>query len=384
MQIACAIRMVIAFAIAAAGLSLVGCDQQQDAAQSSQAAKNHAHTAPDPATPPGTRALLEDERNTIDVFRATAGSVVFVTNARWQRNIFGINSSRVDQGQGSGFVWDRQGHVVTNFHVIRGGDAFSVRLGDGISHDAKLIGFDANKDLAVLRIKDELPDLRPIARGDSNDLIVGQKVLAIGNPFGLDHTLTTGVVSALDREMASIAGTTIDNVIQTDASINPGNSGGPLLDSSGRLIGVNTMIVGPAKQSAGIGFAVPVNTVERVIPQLILHGKVKRVGLGVQILPDSLARRWGIAGVIVREPVPGGPASRAGLRAVEVDRQGNLHSFDVIVGIDDIPVTNYDDLYSALDGRRPGEKVTLHYQRRVTDERRVSEREAEVALQDLD
>ncbi len=333
---------------------------------------------------PGPDALLEDERNTIDVFRATADSVVFVTNARWQRNIFGLNSTRVDQGQGSGFVWDREGHVVTNFHVVRGGDAFSVRLVDGNTHDARLVGVDPNKDLAILKIKDDIPDLRPLVRGDSRKLTVGQKVLAIGNPFGLDHSLTTGIVSALDREMPSIAGTTIENVIQTDASINPGNSGGPLLNSAGELIGVSTMIVGPARQSAGIGFAVPVDTVKRIVPQLIEHGRVKRVGLGVQILPDSLAQRWGAEGVIIREPLPGGPASRAGLRSIEIDRRGNVYSYDVIVGINDTAIKNYDDLYQALEDRQDGETVVVHYRRRGPDEKKLSEREVEVVLRDLD
>jgi S1-C subfamily serine protease len=203
----------------------------------------------------------------------------------------------------------------------------------------------------------------PLQHGDSAELVVGQKVLAIGNPFGLDHTLTTGVISAVGREIPSLAGTLIEDVIQTDASINPGNSGGPLLDSSGRLIGVNTSIVGPAGQSAGIGFAVPSSTVNRIVPQLIRFGKVKRAGLGIRILPDYVAERWGVDGVIVRDLSPGNAAQRAGLQAIRVDRWGSVTSFDLIVGIDDDAVGSYNDLYRALDGRKAGESIKVHFDR---------------------
>jgi S1-C subfamily serine protease len=198
--------------------------------------------------------------------------------------------------------------------------------------------------------------------GSSKDLVVGQKVLAIGNPFGLDHTLTTGVISALGREMQSLANTTIEDVIQTDASINPGNSGGPLLDSHGRLIGVNTSIISASGQSAGISFAVPVDTVKRVIPQLIKEGRVRRVGIGVSILPDNYAVKWGLEGVIVRDVVSGGPAADAGVRPMEVDRRGNVF-VDVIVGINDTKIRNFDDLFRAFDVREPNEKVTVHIMR---------------------
>jgi S1-C subfamily serine protease len=271
--------------------------------------------------------------------------------------------TEIPQGSGSGFIWDELGHVVTNYHVIRGGDAFSVTFGDGVSYDARVVGFDPNKDLAVLRIRTQDRKLVPLQQGDSADLVVGQKVLAIGNPFGLDHTLTTGVISAVGREMLSLAGTLIEDVIQTDAAINPGNSGGPLLDSSGRLIGVNTSIVGPAGQSAGIGFAVPSSTVNRIVPQLIRFGKVRRAGLGVRILPDYVAEQWGIEGVIVRDLSPGSAAQRAGLQAIHVDRRGSVTSFDLIVGIDDEPVSNYNDLYRVLDGRKAGESIQVHFDR---------------------
>ena len=307
--------------------------------------------------------VLGPERNTIEVFRAAADSVVFVTNERVQRRLGSLNLEKIPQNTGSGIIWDDRGHVLTNFHVIQNSDALSVAFGDGSTHRAHVVGSDPNKDLAVLKIDAHPARLVPIRRGDSNSLVVGQKVLAIGNPFGLDHTLTVGVISALGREIQSIAGTTIDDVIQTDASINPGNSGGPLLDSAGRMIGVNTQIVSRSGQSAGIGFAVPVATVERIAPQLIAFGRVRRAGLGIQILPDAYARRWGIAGVIVREVGRGTPAERAGLRSLRVDRRGNAVSFDVITAIDEHVVGSYDDLYQALDERRPGDSITVHFER---------------------
>ncbi len=328
---------------------------------------------------PGPQALLEDERNTIDIFHATSNSVVFVTSAQWQRGgLFGLSATQVSQGTGSGFIWDDDRHVVTNFHVVRGNNAFSVSFADGTSYEAKLIGVDPHKDLAVLELDASVSLPRPLAQGSSKSLRVGQKVLAIGNPFGLDHTLTTGVISALGREMQSLAGTTIEDVIQTDASINPGSSGGPLLDSSGRLIGVNTSIISASGQSAGIGFAVPVDTVKRVVPQLIKEGRVRRVGVGVRILPDHQAANLGVEGVVVTEPVPGGAAARAGIRPMEIDRRGRVYNMDVIVGIDDIPVSTFDDLYRALDTKKPGERVTLHLKRNGHDA------QVELTLQELE
>jgi len=307
--------------------------------------------------------VLGPERNTIEVFRGAADSVVFVTNERVQRRFGSLDLEKIPQNTGSGIIWDERGHVLTNYHVIQGSDTLSVAFSDGSSHEARVVGSDPNKDLAVLRVDVPPERLAPIARGVSSSLVVGQKVLAIGNPFGLDHTLTVGVISALGREIQSVAGTTIEDVIQTDASINPGNSGGPLLDSAGRMIGVNTQILSRSGQSAGIGFAVPVDTVERIVPQLITYGRVRRAGLGIRILPDAYARRWGIAGVIVRDVNRGSPAEQAGLRALRVDRRGNVVSFDVITGIGEQGVASYDDLYRALDGRKPGERVTVRFER---------------------
>jgi S1-C subfamily serine protease len=306
--------------------------------------------------------LLADERNTIEVFRRVSPAVVHVHNTRIARDAFTLNVMKIPRGSGSGFVWDRNGHVVTNLHVLSGGDEFAVTLADGTKHRARVVGFEARKDLAVLRIEDPPPNLVPIELGNSAELVVGQKVLAIGNPFGLDGTLTTGVISALGREIPT-ADTVIEDVVQTDAEINPGNSGGPLLDSAGRLIGVNTAIFSPTGASAGIGFAVPVSAVRRVVPQLVAHGRVRRAGLGVSVLPDSLAERWRARGVIVRNVLAGGPAAKAGLRSIEVDRRGAVGRFDVIVGIDDRAVADFGDLSAALDRRDPGDEVRVRYRR---------------------
>ncbi len=327
--------------------------------------------------PPIPEYALGSERNTIEVFREAADSVVFVTNERLQRG-FRLDIEKIPQNTGSGIIWDDQGHILTNFHVIQGGNAFSITFGDGITLPANVVGYDPNKDLAVLKVDADPAHLVPVRRGRSADLVVGQKVLAIGNPFGLDRTLTVGVISALGREIVSVAGTTIEDVIQTDASINPGNSGGPLLDSSGGMIGVNTQIVSRSGQSAGIGFAVPVDTVERIVPQLIRYGKVRRAGLGVRILPDAYAQQWGVAGVILREVDAASPAGRAGLRSLQVDRRGTVLSYDVITGIDDHTVKDYDDLFQALDGRKPGEEVTVSY------ERQGKRHQTRVRLQELD
>ena len=320
--------------------------------------------------------LLTDEQNTIEVFRQASRSVVFVTNNQLRRDLFSRNVMEVPRGSGSGFVWDRDGHIVTNFHVIHGGNALYVTLADGSLHDAKLAGYDETKDLAVLEIDAGESELVPVEPGRSDDLLVGQKVIAIGNPFGLDQTLTTGVISALGREIMSVAGTTISDVIQTDASINPGNSGGPLLDSAGRLIGVNTSIYSTSGSSAGIGFAVPVSTVQRVVPQLIESGKVSRAGLGIILFEDDLARRWDVEGVIIREVSPGSAAEKAGLRGSDV-RGRRVELGDIIVGVDGREVRNFNDLFTSLDRHRPGDRVRVRFLR---DD---DEHEVEVALQEI-
>ncbi|MCG8424649.1 MAG: trypsin-like peptidase domain-containing protein [Proteobacteria bacterium] len=322
------------------------------------------HVAADPAGRLSSRALLEDERNTVEVFRDVSPSVVYVVNRVVQRDIFSGRSNEFSRGTGSGFIWDAQGHIVTNFHVVSGSSSISVVL-DNREYRAKLLGSEPRRDIAVLKIDVARGKgtLKPVRRGRYRDLVVGQKVLAIGSPFGFDRTLTTGVVSALGREILGAGGVTIPDMVQTDASINPGNSGGPLLNSAGELIGMNTMIFSKSGSSAGIGFAVPINLIRRIVPQIIKNGRVETAGLGVRILPDSTARRWNIEGVIIRSVKPGSNAARAGLRGIRQNRNGSIELGDVIVGIDGETVRNYDDLYNALEGYKPGDRVTVHYRR---------------------
>lgn len=307
--------------------------------------------------------LIESEKNSITVFQNTADSVVNVSNLKKTKGIFDMDATEVQAGMGSGLVWDTAGHIVTNYHVVEGGDAFIVAFReDKKQYRAKLVGGDPKNDLAVLQL-DEVPkNLKAIQKGDSKSLLVGQKALAIGNPLGLDHTLTTGSVSALDRKIKGYGGVSINGMIQTDASINPGNSGGALLDSQGRLIGINTMIfnAGGSQASAGLGFAIPVNIVKDVIPQLIQFGKVNRPGLGVAILEDYYAARFGITeGVMVKFVDPSGSASRAGLQGITRDRRGQYYLGDIIIGINNEKIKTYDDLYEVLNKFKIGDKVKV-------------------------
>jgi len=310
-----------------------------------------------------TISLGIDEQENIHVFERATKSVVFITNTALRRDFWSLNTFEVPQGSGSGIIWDQQGHIVTNFHVVYGANSIQVVLSDQSSHEAKVIGLDPDHDLAVLQIQSKEQSLSPIQVGDSQDLHVGQKVLAIGNPFGLDHTLTTGVVSALGRNIKSINERTIEGVIQTDAAINPGNSGGPLLNSSGKLIGINTQIVSPSGAYAGIGFAVPVNTINRVIPQLIKFGKLIRPGMGVSLIPDSIATRWGIQGLAIAKVEPGSPAERAGLQSARETRLGHIRLGDIITKIDNKPIRTFDDLARILDRYKVGDQVTVEVHR---------------------
>jgi S1-C subfamily serine protease len=308
-------------------------------------------------------ARTEDERNTIGVFQAAAPGTVFVRQSQIVVDRFSMRTAEVPAGAGTGFIWDTQGHIVTNCHVVlRNCDPrgrvpkLEVTLYDQNNYAAELRGIDPYKDIAVLKIDAPADALTPIRRPPKGyTLEVGQKTVAIGNPFGLDHTLTTGVVSALGREVKGVGGVTIRDVIQTDAAINPGNSGGPLLDSTGQLIGMNTMIYSASGSSAGIGFAVPVATIARIVPQIIRTGHPERVGLGIIFVPDHEARRLGITGVIIDRASES--ARRAGLRGIE--RVGRSVAFDVIVGVEDKKITNFDDLYGMLDGREEGTKVRV-------------------------
>jgi len=298
-----------------------------------------------PIVPLGPHARTEDEDNSINVFRAVAPSTVFVTKANIRFDRF-ARAVEVPVGTGSGFIWDTKGHVVTNYHVVQGARRFSVTLHDHQTFDAELVGTDPRKDIAVLRVDDAPQNLQPIRVERGLELSVGQKTLAIGNPFGLDQTLTTGVISALGRSVPGVGGVTIRDMVQTDAAINPGNSGGPLLDSGGRLIGMNTMIFSGSGSSAGIGFAVPVASIARVVPQIIRGGKPDRIGIGINVdTSQTLERQYRIEGVLVIDVAEGGPAAKAGLKGAVRTRRGISFS-DVIVGVDGTPIKNYDDFYN--------------------------------------
>jgi S1-C subfamily serine protease len=321
-----------------------------------------ASAQPGGAAPsPAPRSDLdEDERQTIALFQRASVSVAFVTTRVqrmdfWTRNVF-----EVPQGTGSAFLWDDRGHVVTNYHVLQDATSAQVTLGDQ-EYEASLVGVAPEHDLAVLSIRAGRDRFVPLKVGTSAGLQVGQKVYAIGNPFGLDHTLTTGIVSALGRTIQTAEGTPIDDAIQTDAAINPGNSGGPLLDSEGRLIGVNTAIYSPSGGSAGIGFAVPVDTVSRIVPQLVTHGRVLRPRLGVEMddrLSAVVTRRLGVSGVLVRAVTAGSGAAAAGLR--ETTMQGRrIVPGDIIQEIDGKAVETSNELLARLSNYKGGDTVTL-------------------------
>jgi len=321
-----------------------------------QRAREIAAPEPRVVTPRGD--LSSEEQSTIELFREVSPSVVHVTSVDVRRGRLSLNMFEIPKGTGSGFVWDASGHVVTNFHVIQNGSRAEVTLHDNTVWRAEIVGTAPDKDLAVLKIDAPREKLRAIAVGTSANLLVGQKVFAIGNPFGLDQTLTTGVISGLGREIQSVTRRPIQGVIQTDAAINPGNSGGPLLDSAGRLIGVNTAIYSPSGAYAGIGFAVPVDTVNRIVPQLIAHGKVVRPGLGVVPAPAQIARQLGLEGVLIQTVPPGSAAEEAGLVGFTQGARGMVVG-DLIVAIDGQTVRELNDLYRELDKHSVGDVVTL-------------------------
>ncbi len=298
---------------------------------------------PRPVAPRGD--LGPSERATIELFKAISPSVVHV-----------LVAERGRMGSGTGFVWDGDGHVVTNAHVVGDAREVRVRLGSGETFEAEVVGRAPNSDLAVLRLRGARTLPPPLPVGASADLLVGQSVLAVGNPFGLDQTLTTGVISALKRRLPTEGGREIADVIQTDAAINPGNSGGPLVDSAGRLIGVNTAIYSPSGASAGIGFAIPVDTVNRVVPLLIRDGRVPTPAIGVSLAPEGAAARAGIEGLVIIEPLPGSPAAKAGLRGID-PRTGAVG--DVIVSADGTPVRALADLADVLERKGVGGTVEL-------------------------
>ncbi|KAF5479592.1 hypothetical protein F2P56_000401 [Juglans regia] len=306
------------------------------------------------------RKLQSDELATVRLFQENTPSVVYITNLAVRQDAFTLDVLEVPQGSGSGFVWDKNGHIVTNYHVIRGASDLKVTLADQTTYDAKVVGFDQDKDVAVLRVDAPKDKLRPVPIGISADLLVGQKVYAIGNPFGLDHTLTTGVISGLRREISSAAtGRPIQDVIQTDAAINPGNSGGPLLDSSGNLIGINTAIYSPSGASSGVGFSIPVDTVGGIVDQLVRFGKVTRPILGIKFAPDQSVEQLGVSGVLVLDAPMNGPAGKAGLQPTKRDAYGRLILGDIITSVNGKKVTNGSDLYRILDQSKVGDTVTV-------------------------
>lgn len=322
-----------------------------------------AGAEPRPVTPRGDLAPLE--QTYMRLFKQTNPSVVFINTVTQQTDFWTGDVTEVPYGTGSGFLWDKAGHVVTNFHVVNNSSGAQVTLSDHKAYPARVVGVSPNNDLAVLEISAPADVLRPILIGSSHDLEVGQLVLAIGDPFGLDQTLTTGIISALGRAIRSPAGNAISNVIQTDAPINPGNSGGPLIDSAGRLIGVNAAIYSPSGTSAGIGFAIPVDTVNRVVPQLIKNGHVLRPKIGVQLSDRAsqiITGQMGVRGVLILKVDPDSPAAAAGLRGTR-RAPGGIIPGDVIQKVGDAPVNTSEDFYSALENYKPGDTVNLQIYR---------------------
>lgn len=316
--------------------------------------------------------LNSAEKATISLFKQAAPSVAFITTSTRRWNFFTRDVTEIPKGSGSGFVWDKEGHIVTNYHVIQGADKAQVTLADGETYEANLVGIAPGKDLAVLKIE-AIADLRPIPLGQSENLQVGQSVYAIGNPFGLDQTLTTGIISALGREIESVAGIPIREVIQTDAAINPGNSGGPLLNSSGKLIGVNTAIYSPSGASAGIGFSIPVDVVKWVLPELIEHGRLMRPTLSIEYASEQINRRLGIEGVLIIQVLTGGAADKAGLQPTYRDRRGAISLGDIIVAVNGVAVKNSNDMILELEKFKPADRVMLRVLR--------NEREMEVEVE---
>lgn len=301
----------------------------------------------------------EDEANTIDIFKAASPAVVYVTNNAYRRTgMFSLNVQEIPQGTGTGFIWNDEGLIVTNDHVISNADRVTITLQDQSTWEAVVIGQAPDKDLALLKIDAPRELLNPIPLGDSSLLEVGRKVLAIGNPFGLDTTLTVGVVSALGREINSMTNRTIRDVIQTDAAINPGNSGGPLLNSLGQLIGVNSQTINP-NTGSGIGFSIPVNTVKKIVPQLLEYGQEVRPKLGINSMTDTWARQRGIQGLPIFQVIEGQPAANAGLIGFRQNQRGDIFLGDIILEVDGFKVSTYDDLLNVLEQHQPGETVKV-------------------------
>lgn len=365
-------RICLAFLSALIASMIFACSESVESAERAEISSTPNHDA----SPNVNLKLSPHERRLIAVFKRASPSVVHITSVSVRRSRRGRSLYQQEEGTGTGFVWDQRGHIVTNYHVIREGDIAQVAFTPArdtsasrssevtpqVIFDAQLIGVAPDRDLAVLKVDADPSLLSPLPRGSSRGLQVGQSTLAIGNPFGLDQTLTTGVISGLGREIESVTRRPIKGVIQTDAAINPGNSGGPLLNSSGEVIGVNTAIYSPSGAYAGIGFAVPVDTVHRVVPQLIAYGGEVRPSLNLELEEGSLAQRYRLRGALILFVPPDSEADRLGVKGVARGRRGLILG-DLIVALNQAPIADADALYQALDDHRVGEQVTLTLQR---------------------
>jgi S1-C subfamily serine protease len=306
-------------------------------------------------------ALTQDESNVIRMFQRNKSSVVFITNLTLRRDAYTMNQMEIPQGAGSGIVWDDQGHIVTNFHVVRGSNELMVKLNEGEESAATIVGVDEDKDIAVLKLTAPIKGMRPVTLAQSADgLQVGQSTYAIGNPFGLDHTLTSGIISGLGREISSQAtGRPITDVIQTDCSINPGNSGGPLLSSDGVVIGINTAIYSSTGMSGGVGFAINIDTVKNSVKQILTNGRVRKPLMGIQFAPDVSVEMLGIEGVLVISAKAGSPAEKAGIKGTERDDYGRLILGDIITGVNGTPIKQSADLFRLLNRKAVGDTLDV-------------------------
>ena len=358
-------RQILVIALASALFAVVGVVAfQQVASRFQPLGSAFSVSAPSNITEP---SLATDEQNNIEVYKSISPGVVYIQSTTTVRDFFGLFSQPVE-GAGSGSIIDEQGDILTNYHVIANAEKLTVSFGGGKNYSAKVVGRDPDTDLAVIRLLEAPKEQMTIVpMGDSDRLIVGQKVLAIGNPFGLDRTLTTGVISGLQRPIRAQNGRQIEGAIQTDASINPGNSGGPLLDSHGRMIGINSQIESPSGASAGVGFAIPVNIAKRIVPELVRNGSVSRPKLG--IVPRDIEALAGQVrlpvsyGVLIWAVQPGGAAASAGLRGLVQTEEGDVELGDIIVAIDGQKISNNDELLSVLDKHQIGEMVNVEIMR---------------------
>jgi len=350
-------------------------------AQPSASAKV-VHRTPAPKPP-----LTAEEKATVQLFASARPAVVFITSLVEGRDALTLDPVEAPAGAGSGFFWDvsgTEGHIITNYHVVKDSSGgIRVTFLDQSTATAKLVGFSEDKDIAVLAVDaPQVVSVTPLPLGRSSDLQVGQRVFAIGNPFGLDHTLTTGIVSGLGREIQSgITGRPISGAVQTDAAINPGNSGGPLLNSGGQIVGMNTAIYSSSGTSSGVGFALPSDTLASVIEQILATGRVPRPVLGIGFAPDSVSTQLGLGGVLILDVRPDGPAAKAGLHGTTRDKEtGRLQLGDVITSIDGVAIKTSSDLYKALDSRTVGETLKLTFERAGD----ASRTEVSVTLEDKD